>query len=333
MWFLPGLPGNRVALFIRLHHVMSDGMAGVADLAAFLDDSPVAEAAPPPPWDPAPPPSAWDLLADNAGRRAARVARMLSAAAAPGDLIRRIQSAWPSLREVMVQAPGPLTSLNRLVGPDRVFGLVRSELEAVKRVARSHGATVNDVLLDVTAAGLRGLLSSRGEATENLSLPVYVPVSLRPLGVRGEGGNLISQMVVRLPVGSRDPGVRLRQIAAETARRKMLARPSLGTTFRSRLVSAVLLRRIARQRVNAETADLPGPQDTLYFAGAELLEIFPLLNLIGNVSLGVGAISYAGQFNAMAIADGGAYPDLDEFTKAAQTELRALTETAVGSHS
>jgi diacylglycerol O-acyltransferase / wax synthase len=49
----------------------------------------------------------------------------------------------------------------------------------------------------------------------------------------------------------------------------------------------------------------------LYFAGAQLLEVFPLLNLIGNVSFSVGAMSYAGQFNTMVVADGEGYPDLD----------------------
>ncbi|WP_258229111.1 hypothetical protein [Arthrobacter sp. HMWF013] len=35
-------------------------------------------------------------------------------------------------------------------------------------------------------------------------------------------------------------------------------------------------------------------------------------------------MSYAGPFNAMVIADGDGYPDLNEFTSAARTELRSL---------
>lgn len=46
----------------------------------------------------------------------------------------------------------------------------------------------------------------------------------------------------------------------------------------------------------------------LYLAGARLLEVFPLLNLIGNVSLGVAALTYTDQFNIMAVADRDAYP-------------------------
>jgi len=66
----------------------------------------------------------------------------------------------------------------------------------------------------------------------------------------------------------------------------------------------------------------------LYLAGARLLEVFPLTQLIGKVSLGVAAISYAGQFDMLAVADGDAYPDLDVFANRAENELHALTTAA-----
>ena len=118
---------------------------------------------------------------------------------------------------------------------------------------------MNDVLLAMTAGGLRRLLASRGEAVADLTLPIYVPVSLRLDHSNPGAGNLISQMVVPLPLDAADAGQRLRQIAAETATRKASARPSLGTVFRSRISARVMLPLIAKQRVNVETADLPGP--------------------------------------------------------------------------
>jgi len=51
---------------------------------------------------------------------------------------------------------------------------------------------------------------------------------------------------------------------------------------------------IAGQRVNVETADLSGPTAPRNFDGARLLEVFPLVSLVGNVSLGVDAVFYAG---------------------------------------
>jgi hypothetical protein len=49
-----------------------------------------------------------------------------------------------------------------------------------------------------------------------------------------------------------------------------------------------------------------------------------VLPLLSSVSLGVGALSYAGQFNIMAIADQDACPDLDVFAASARDDLRAL---------
>ena len=48
-WFLPGLPDDRIGMFVELHHVVADGTAGVAALGALLDvGSDVAPALPQP---------------------------------------------------------------------------------------------------------------------------------------------------------------------------------------------------------------------------------------------------------------------------------------------
>jgi diacylglycerol O-acyltransferase len=97
--------------------------------------------------------------------------------------------------------------------------------------------------------------------------------------------------------------------------------------LRSRLARRALLKVLNRHPVNVTTADVPGPQEPVYLAGARLLEVFPVLPLISNVSLGVGALSYAEQFNITVVADQDAYPDLDVFTTSAQNELRALARS------
>jgi WS/DGAT/MGAT family acyltransferase len=325
MWFLPGLPEARVGLFVRLHHVVADGLAGMTSVAALLDAGPDTAAAPPQPWAPAPWPSARDLFVDNLRYRVGDLGRVFSALGHPGHALRGFGAAWPTLHELLAEEPGPKTSLHRLIGPRRNLALVRGSVDAVKEAAHGHEAKVNDVLLTVIAGGLHGLLQSRGEPVDDLELPIYVPVSLRRQRAGQEGGNLITQMVVPLPLSESDPARRLRRIAAATAERKAMARPSLGTMFRNRIVGGVMLKLVARQRVNVVSADLPGPVRPLYFAGARLLEVFPLLNLIGTVSLGVGALSYAGQFNIMVVADADSYPDLDVFAAAVQDQLRMLT--------
>jgi diacylglycerol O-acyltransferase len=327
IWFLTGLPDERIGMFVRLHHVVADGIAGVAELGTLLDMTPGSAGTSQEPWAPAPWPSERALLLDNLQGRIEKLKSALGGITRPAASLRRAGAAMPALRELFAEKPGPQTSLNRVIGQDRSLALARGSLDLVKAVAHTHDATVNDVLLSVIAGGLRGLLRGRGEPIDGVVLPIFVPVSLRQGRSGQEAGNLISQMVVPVPLGIADPGQRLSRIAVETAKRKAIGRPSLGTMFHSRLIRRAMLKLVIRQRVNVVSADLPGPQTPLYFAGARLIEVFPLLNLVGNESLGVGALSYAGQFNIMAVGDADAYPDIDIFAASARDDLRALVES------
>lgn len=324
IWFLPGLPQQRVGMFVRMHHAMADGMAAMAAMAAFFDPGPGLAAEPPRPWTAAPAPAPRELFADHLGQHLHAMGRGLRALAHPVASTQRARAGWPAMHELLAQRPLPVTSLDRLVGPGRRLALIRGRLDQVQQAARAHGATINDVLLAVTAGGLRELLSSRSELGTGTVVRIYVPVSLHPGPHAQARGNLIGPMVVPLPVGATDPGRMLRQIAADTAHRKAETRPSLGRLPRRGLAGRVFLKLVSRQKVNVTSADIPGPQVPLYFAGAQLLEVFPLVQLLGTVSLAVAAISYAGQFNIMVIADRESYPDLDVFVAGVRDELRSF---------
>jgi diacylglycerol O-acyltransferase / wax synthase len=49
--------------------------------------------------------------------------------------------------------------------------------------------------------------------------------------------------------------------------------------------------------------------------------------ILGNVSLGVGALSYAGQFNITAVADRDLCPDLEVFVNGMRSSLDALASS------
>ena len=158
LWLLPGLPENRVGLFLRAHHTLADGVAGVAAFGALLDldaDAPTPVALP---WTPNPIPSAAELLADNLRRRLQGLGHGLSGLAHPS----RPQSTTTTWREAFAER-APRTSLNRPIGPNRRLAVVRGRLELAKQVAHAHHAKVNDVVLAGVAGGLRQLLAGRGE--------------------------------------------------------------------------------------------------------------------------------------------------------------------------
>jgi diacylglycerol O-acyltransferase / wax synthase len=329
MWFVTGLIDGRVGWLVKAHHCIADGIAGVATFATFLDTAPEAVLAAPEAWTPTPAPTEAELRADERQRRERARQRTIASLGHPVSGARELAGAWPAMRELLAEPALPPTSLTRAVGRQRRLALVSTQLEAVREIAHRSDAKVNDVLLAAIAGGLRRLLRHHGEPVEGTVIRVYVPVTLRPPEERARArGNQIAQMVVPLQVGDRDPVLGLHQIAEETARRKRRSRPSIGKVPHHGSVGRLLLKLIDRQRVNVTTADLPGPQVPLYFAGAGVLEVFPLLPLIGKVSLGVGALSYAGQFNVTVVADGDGYPDLEVFVDGLEEELSALASPA-----
>ena len=325
LWFLPGLPDRRVGLFMRLHHAIADGMAGIAALGALVDLVPDPPPTNGPPWTPAPMPSRRELFGDNLRRHLQDVGRALSRLAHPVGTVRQARRALPAVREAFAEGTAPATSLNRRIGSHRRFALVRSDLGLVKRIAHAHHATVNDVLMAVLAGGLRELLVGRGERVDGVVLRAFVPVSLHGQQPGQARGNLDGAMLMPLPIGEPDDPRRLRLIAADTTQRKQRSRPQGGTLFRNPLIQRAALRVVHRQHVmNTYAADVPGPPVPLYFAGAPLLEVFPMVPILGNVSVGVGALSYAGQFTITAVADRELCPDLEVFVKGMGSSLDAL---------
>jgi diacylglycerol O-acyltransferase / wax synthase len=329
MWFLPVLAEARVGLVMKVHHAIADGVAGVAAFGAFLDLRGDAPAPSPPPWTPAPFPSGRELLRDNLRRQVHGFRGVLSGLAHPADTVRGVRRAWPTAREMFAEGRAPKTSLNRPIGQDRTLAVVRTRLDVVKGAAHTHHATVNDVLLTAVAGGLRTLLASRGEPVAELVLRAFVPVSLHHEQPGQARGNLDGGMIVPLPIGEPDAVRRLSLIAADTAARKKKSRPPGSTLFRNAAIQRAFLRHAARQRLmNIYIANVPGPPVPLYLAGALLLEVFPIVPIMGNVPLGIGALSYAGQFNITVVADRDGCPDAAVFTEGLQAALDALTQAA-----
>ena len=188
MWFLTGLSDDRVGFFIKVHHAIADGVAGVATLAAFFDPAPDPPEISAPPWTPAPVPNTRELFQDNLRRRLGELDRMLTALAKPVATTRRILRSWPAVQELFAGGQAPRTSVNRRIGSDRRLAVVRGSLDGAKRVAHVRRATVNDVLLTAVAAGYADLFSRRGEPTDGVILRAFVPVSLhqeQPGAARG----------------------------------------------------------------------------------------------------------------------------------------------------
>ena len=234
------------------------------------------------------------------------------------------------MREFLTER-APRTSLNRRIGAERRLAIVRARLEVAKQVAHAHHAKVNDVVLAAVAGGLRQLLADRGEDVEGLVLRVMVPISLHHEQPGQASGNQDALIMVPLRLGEPDPVRRLERIAAETAARKRTAHPQVTSgLFRFVAVQRATYRLTAHQRfVNLSVTNVPGPPVPLYVAGAQLLELFPVAAIMGNLTLAVAVLSYAGQLNLTAIADRDTCPDVEVFAHGVRSALDELARSVL----
>jgi WS/DGAT/MGAT family acyltransferase len=329
LWLLPGLPERRVGAFLRLHHAFADGAAALAAFGTLLDltaDAPVPVA---PPWTPTPIPTARELLRDNLRRRRQELGRRWSGLAHPGRTLGLARRALPAWREVLTEQRAPQTSLNRPVGTERRLAIVRGRLDLTKQIAHLHDAKVNDVVLAAVAGGLRQLLASRGEDVQALVQRAMVTITRHQDETGQAQGNKPGWMMVPLPLGEPDPVRRLEWIAAETAARKHKARPEAGSgIFRFVAGQRVWYRLFPRQRsVNLVVTNVPGPPVPLYLAGARLLELFPVMPVMGNLTLVVAVLSYAGQLNFTAVGDRDGCPDVEVFAQGVRSVLDDLARS------
>lgn len=330
LWLLPGLEEGRVGALLRLHHALADGAAATAAFGALLDLTPDAPPPLAPPWKPTPMPTSSELLRDNLRRRRGELGRGLSGLVHLQRTLRRARAVLPAWREVLTDTPAPHTSLNRPVGSDRRLVLIRGRLNLTKEIAHAHQAKVNDVVLAAVAGGLRELLVRRGEDVQGLVQRAMVTISLHEAGPGQVRGNKPGWMMVSLPLGEEDAVRRLELIAAETAVRKHQARPEAGSgIFRFIAGQRVWYRQFPRQRsVNLVVTDALGPPVPFYLAGARMLELFPMMPVMGNLTLVVAVLSYAGQLNITAIADQEGCPDVAVFADGVRTAMDELARAA-----
>jgi len=203
-------------------------------------------------------------------------------------------------------------------------------LAAVRSVARSRNASVNDVLQAVIAGGLRNYLLERDAGWQPPTLRAVVPVNLRPLNepIAAELGNEFGLMLPTLPVDEPDPARRIDSVHAIMADLKRTNQPAV---IFGGIASAGLGAPSWTQALIARYADsasliitnVPGPRRRLTVGGASLRDMIFWVPMSGSLPLGVSILSYAGRMILGLAADAGIIPDLDVLVGHVETELRA----------
>ena len=299
-----------------IHHVLADGMGGLAVLAALADGMPV-----PAVTEPVPVPRRGALTADAVRARWRGLART-------GEVARQ---AWAGVRELGFVGQRPRaaapTSLTRPTSGRRSLRVVCRPLADVVAAGRSQAATVNDVVLAAVTGALFDLLAGRGE--HPAELVVSVPISARRQASAEQLGNEVGAVPITVAAQS-DPLARLQAIAARTRQAKGEQRGH------SALILGWLFRGLGRlhlgqyfldhQRlVHTFETNLRGPQARVRIAGCEVVQIVPMAVNPGNVGVSFDVLSYAGGLVIAIVADPVAVPELDQLAAFVADQLDALT--------
>jgi len=213
------------AVILVLHHVVGDGVAGLAILSALVDD----EGRPSTTTENRRPgrviPSRGQLLRDATLNRLTMLSRLPALARRLTDALRVVHP--------LGMPHAARSSLNQVTGRRRRFAVVEVDLSSLTQAAHARGVTVNDLVLFAVASALHDLLLTRGEALDEVV--ISMPMSDRRQSTSGELGN--HSGVVAIPVRTvGDPATLLRSVGAATRSAKLsplgVSTALLGPLFR-----------------------------------------------------------------------------------------------------
>jgi WS/DGAT/MGAT family acyltransferase len=331
LWFLTGAGNGRIGVLLKLHHAVADGSAAVSVMASLFDVEPDAPDPVTAPWTPKPIPTGWSLLADSLSTRMRAVRDGLAILAHPRRLASAARVFVLVVRRSFGAEGAPGTSLNQVVRTGRRVRFLRLDLEEVRAAGHAHGGKVNDVVLDVWSGGLRRLLLSRGEPVAGVELMASVPVSTRSGGGPQSIDNQTGTVVLPLPIGEADPNRRLDRIVERTRRAKvgMRAAAIMGVLVRLSATPVGRYLNTHQRAVNTIVSNVVGPPEPMYILGARIIDIVPILQLVGNLALVLCAFSYAGTIFVVVTADARGFPDIDVLMEGMEQEWRLLIRSPV----
>ncbi|NKF20725.1 WS/DGAT/MGAT family O-acyltransferase [Solimonas marina] len=304
---IEGLQHRRFALYMKMHHSLVDGISGMRMLARILSPDPNSRTQLPP-WAVGarqktktrePLASPWQAALD--GMRV-QLKTVPGVTRAFGDIVR--EAVRQEEKDWALPFSGPRSAFNGKISGQRRFATQHYSLARVRRIAKAADVTVNDVFLEICAGSMRRYLGEM-HALPSKPLTAGVPVSVRPADDQS-AGNAISFIIANLNTNIADPLQRLRAIhdSAQAAKLHLQQLPKADMDNYTALFMAPFMAQLLsglgghlRPMFNLTVSNVPGPDQTLYFNGARMEQMYPVSLLAHGQALNITAVSYAGQFN------------------------------------
>ncbi|MGW5228564.1 WS/DGAT/MGAT family O-acyltransferase [Nocardia niigatensis] len=325
---IEGLSDGRFAVYMKMHHALIDGVSAMRLMQRTLTDDPLESrvnvpwgTAPVPHDDAAEPESPWSQL-----RRAVpRILRATGSIAAP------LRGAIDGRLTLPMTAPRTL--FNTSIGGARRIAVRSWPLERINAVRLATGATVNDVVLAMSAAALRAYLLER-DALPDEPMIAMVPVNIRSTAEADTSeGNLVAACLANLGTHIEDPAARLETISASMREAKQVFTqlPKLEALLLSAALMTPLgvsllpgFEALPRMPFNLVISNVPGPRKPVYMQGARLDANYPLSIPFESQAMNITLTTNGDNLDFGLVGCRRTVPDLDRMTDHLENGLAEL---------
>ena len=244
----------------------------------------------------------------------------------------------PKSRDSIASMASPPTILNKTISSERSFAGTSISLSRAKALAKKSGGKLNDVVLALSSGVVRRYLKEQG-ALPSKSMTAAVPISLREEG-NTDANNQVFGMICSIATNVDDPRTRLETIIAQSTKSKEMSHPlralmpqvtnlsMLGAPIMTQILALLYSRSnlsdVLPPAANITVSNVPGPRQTLYAAGAELLHIFPVSISTHGLALNITVQSYRDQLDFGFIAGANIIPHVQVLCDMLPEEFDAL---------
>jgi WS/DGAT/MGAT family acyltransferase len=322
-YLIEGLEDDRAAIFFKVHHSVMDGVGSGAAFEA-LTQAHRSEPVRVPRHAPRRAPSRAAtrlarLVRDTAGNAAVGLGAMakesMRAVLQPGEAVEQMARAARGVRGMIADlsapaTPDPLAQASTGIG--RRLDAMTLSLRRLGAIRDAFDATLNDVVLTVVSGAVGRYHEHRGVHVDELHC--MVPMSLRSNDESHVLGNRVGAFNVALPVGQRDPLLRLEIIRNQTRAAKSDRRGAAYPLMMRMLASMPgfayrLLAQNVTGRINLICTNVPGPPAPRYLAGAKIEVIYPFAPVALGTPLSIALLSHGDTYGIGIDTDPAAIPD------------------------
>lgn len=346
MWaayLIDGLVDGRVACYVKVHHTVVDGVAGLRIISDGLTADPGRRDLPP-------------FYAEQVGAAGptdsglhAPLQRLIGAAGSGARLLQHLVegqargalatlSGWTALPAI----GAPFTPFNRRLGAKRSVIAGSWAKSRVRAVQQATDTTAHDIVTAVVGGVLRSWLTDHGQ------LPGHSLVAFCPITVRADdataatGGNRFGAWLCPLGTDLADPMRRLRRVHRSMREgKRQVARygPGASLSLIAPSIASTILQAVTptgprlRTGYNLPVSSVPGPRSEMYWNGAHVEEIYPVSAIFDGQTLNVTVCSYADRIGIGYVADGDVMPDIETLvplTERCLSELESAVSGAAG---